>query len=978
MKFRILSVLILLFILPAATAAAVSSLTWSGTKSLPPKSAEAAASAVYNGKVYLFGGLLYDTEQNSTLIYDPASDSWSTGANMPTARYFPSAAEAGGKIYVVGGAKLQSGSSVSQTVCEVYDPSSDSWTTAAPLPAALRGHSAVSANGNVYVLGGKTGSTFNSTVYQFVPGSGSWSSFSTAPFSAAYGTAVFSSSENTIYYIGGLIDDTSSAASYLGKAYSMNASSGTWESDTYSMPFPISNFGAAMDPSSGLVYLVGGVFYSGGELPFPDIQIFDTSSHIFISGTLPILPGPQSRFNNCAAVVSGKLCLVSGTGVNVVDVFNISGNSWHQPNSPMNEGGSEVYNAGGAGAAINGSFVCADGGFFLPLTGAVHSYTPADNTWTLKDGSDPQPRTYPAFGEDNGKLVIAGGMDGNANVLNTVSIYDPSADSFSLASGHDPYPAIFSAGAVYNGSLYLFGGRTVPSDEGSLSAKTRVFDISSGTFSAGPDLPYALEQAAAAAVGDRIYIFGGSTLTGPDYMNKNVIIFDPGASSFTQGTAMPYPVYGPAAVSYGTSVLVDSGYYIFYSAKMGGFGGGPLNYVQIYDTQSGTFSLIPRPYGKLNHNTTVIGTRLYSAAGEDGSWPSARLDIADIVSSGCSFTCTASATPESGAKPLEVNFSATAEGSGCSGSPAYSWTFGDGSSSTSQNPLHTYENDGSYDWSLTVTWGGQTCSKSGTVTVGGCAVSCEATLSATSGYAPLSVNYSASSTATGCSSEVTYSWDFGDGSTSTDQSGTHTYTTPGTYTCTLTATADETDCTKTATITVTEPGSCSVSCDASASPSSGNAPLSVSFTSAVTPTNCSGATSYLWNFGDGATSAEQNPGHIFSQAGNYNWSLTVTVDGVTCSKTGSVTVGSASGPVVTSVSKAPSPFRLKVIGNGFVDDTQILINGITVPQTKFKSYSLLVAKKGAALKAMCPKGVTVKITVKNPDGKVSNEFNYTR
>ncbi|HQO21293.1 MAG TPA: kelch repeat-containing protein, partial [Acidobacteriota bacterium] len=455
MKFRTISILILLFMLPAATAAAVSSLTWSGTKSLPPKSVEAASSAIYNGKVYLFGGLLYDTEQNSTLVYDPASDAWTTGTNMPTARYFSSAAEAGGKIYVIGGAKLQSGSSVSQTVCEVYDPSSDSWTTAVPLPAALRGHSAVSANGNIYVLGGKTGSTFNSTVYEFDTGSGSWSSFSTAPFSSAYGAAVFSSSENAIYYIGGLIDDSSSAASYLGKAYSMNASSGAWESDTYAMPFPVSNFGAAMDPSSGLVYLVGGVFYSGGELPFPDIQIFDTSSHMFMSGTLPILPSPQSRYNSCSAVVSGKLCLVSGAGVNMTDVFNIPGNSWYQPNSPMNEGGSEVYNAGGAGAAINGNFVCADGGFFLPLTGAVHSYAPAGNAWTLKDGSDLQPRTYSAFGEHDGKLVIAGGMDGNANVLNTVSIYDSSADSFSLASGHDPYPAIFSAGAVYNGSLYL-------------------------------------------------------------------------------------------------------------------------------------------------------------------------------------------------------------------------------------------------------------------------------------------------------------------------------------------------------------------------------------------------------------------------------------------------------------------------------------------------------------------------------------------
>jgi PKD repeat protein len=58
----------------------------------------------------------------------------------------------------------------------------------------------------------------------------------------------------------------------------------------------------------------------------------------------------------------------------------------------------------------------------------------------------------------------------------------------------------------------------------------------------------------------------------------------------------------------------------------------------------------------------------------------------------------------------------------------------------------------------------------------------------------------------------------------------------------------------------------------SASPTSGMSPLSVSFLDASTGS----ITSWSWNFGDGATSAEQNPSHVYQNEGVYSVSLTVT------------------------------------------------------------------------------------------------------
>jgi PKD repeat protein len=57
-----------------------------------------------------------------------------------------------------------------------------------------------------------------------------------------------------------------------------------------------------------------------------------------------------------------------------------------------------------------------------------------------------------------------------------------------------------------------------------------------------------------------------------------------------------------------------------------------------------------------------------------------------------------SATPTTGGAPLDVVFSDRSQGS----TTSWSWEFGDGGSSTAQNPAHTYDSPGSYNVSLTV------------------------------------------------------------------------------------------------------------------------------------------------------------------------------------------------------------------------------------------------------------------------------------
>lgn len=72
---------------------------------------------------------------------------------------------------------------------------------------------------------------------------------------------------------------------------------------------------------------------------------------------------------------------------------------------------------------------------------------------------------------------------------------------------------------------------------------------------------------------------------------------------------------------------------------------------------------------------------------------------------------------------------------------------------------------------------------------------------------------------------------------------------------------------------------------------SGSAPLTVRFTDQSTPGQ-SPITGWLWNFGDGETSTEQNPTHVYAEPGEYTVTLTVTsADGAdTMTRTRYITV----------------------------------------------------------------------------------------
>ncbi|ABD42143.1 PKD [Methanospirillum hungatei JF-1] len=263
-----------------------------------------------------------------------------------------------------------------------------------------------------------------------------------------------------------------------------------------------------------------------------------------------------------------------------------------------------------------------------------------------------------------------------------------------------------------------------------------------------------------------------------------------------------------------------------------------------------------------------------------------------------------SADPRSGDAPLTVRFTDLSTGN----PTMWAWDFGDGATDMVANPTHVYTTPGTYSVTLTASnqYTSDTVCKTQWVTVRDVSINADFVGNPTSGYAPLTVQFTDLSTG----NPTKWLWDFGDGGIipasedeevtceggrcpppNTLQNPRHTYRLPGTYTVTLTVSnqygTSDTEV-KQAYITVTANA---IVADFDGTPRSGCAPLTVQFTDKSSDS----PTMWNWDFGDGgiipASTEEnvtceggacpppntlQNPRHTYTVPGTYTVTLTAS------------------------------------------------------------------------------------------------------
>lgn len=220
-----------------------------------------------------------------------------------------------------------------------------------------------------------------------------------------------------------------------------------------------------------------------------------------------------------------------------------------------------------------------------------------------------------------------------------------------------------------------------------------------------------------------------------------------------------------------------------------------------------------------------------------------------------------SATPRDVCAFQQVHFTDMTTGTATN----WLWLFGDGGTSTQQNPVYAYQDTGFFDVTLIV------CNA-------GCCDSIKFIkyIHVNPPIANFSISFDCNNKLNKQFSDLSvgadeWHWDFGDGATSTLQNPIHTYAGPGNYNVSLWVKNNTTGCEHSKALMLTiidEKANFTVSADTVCKYSP------VTFT--ALGNNAVNIASYLWDFGDGSTAGNSTAAHSYSQSGDYTIRLIVT------------------------------------------------------------------------------------------------------
>jgi N-acetylneuraminic acid mutarotase len=237
--------------------------TWTTESNVLPQELAVATSVVYNGYVYVMGGVdsggLVSTVYSAPLNSDGSVGAWTTEANaLPQPLANSNSVVYNGYIYVIGG---YDGSFVDTVYSAPLNPdgSVGAWTTEAnALPKTLSNPATVVYNGYVYVMGGFDGINRQSTVYS-------------APLNPDGSVGVWTTEVNALpqvrsdlnlvvyngyVYVMGGFDGTNVQSAVYSAPLNPDGSVGAWTTEANALPQGLAS--ATSVVYNGYVYVMGG------------------------------------------------------------------------------------------------------------------------------------------------------------------------------------------------------------------------------------------------------------------------------------------------------------------------------------------------------------------------------------------------------------------------------------------------------------------------------------------------------------------------------------------------------------------------------------------------------------------------------------------------------------------------------------------------------------------------------------------------
>lgn len=549
--------------------------------------------------------------------------SWLTKTSQPApGTYESNGLGVGSKLYVFGGFK--DGGLLATTRSDVYDRTTDSWTSLADMPELTTHAPAVVDGGTIWLIGGYVGNSPGPStlhVWKYNIAANSWSPGPALPEARGAGAAAIVGRE--LHYMGGALrigrtySDTDKADHWV-----LPLDGGTTWSAAPPVPNPRNHLGAAVIGQT--VYVVGGQYkHDEGTTAQAQVDAYDTVTDSWQRKA--DLPLARSHITGSLVVKNGRLLSIGGSKTNGKSGAAINDVTSYDP-------ATDTWVALPPLPAVRKAPIAGYDGFAVSVsTGNQGGGIAPGSTWTgvLSNIWESAPAAPSALGE------VAGGQIGTKLYLvgegsGATQSYDMSRRTWSAVSAlaQRPYVGHHHAAEVIGAKLYLFGGL------GAGAGKVQIYDPATNTWSTGADMPFAAGSSASAMIGGKVYVAGGIVGTST---TAQAAVYDAATNSWAGMPSMKQGRNHTASTTDGTK------FYVFGGRDGGNTVTNGFDTVQVYDPAAGSWAssldagsaIAPMPQlrggmGKAvyaNGEFYVIGGETSTGAGATSAKVYTRVDI---------------------------------------------------------------------------------------------------------------------------------------------------------------------------------------------------------------------------------------------------------------------------------------------------------------------------------------------------------------
>jgi len=252
---------------------------WSVATSLPTVRFSVTCSElpVYEGNIYIIGGWDATVPVNTNTIYSISGDSYSSGAPYPyTGIANPAQVLYNGKIYVFGGAY---GAYINYL--RIYDIASNTWSSGTNVPWSAEGMLAAAdpTTGIIYVGGGcQLPAALHDEWYAYNTATDTWTSKATMPNTRGNGA--------TFYYDGGIYTTAGggiTGTTLLTTTWRYNIATDTWTTNLAELPTAVNLPANCFDSANGILYLFGGKTSPTSHVYTNVVQAYDVDNDVWLN-----------------------------------------------------------------------------------------------------------------------------------------------------------------------------------------------------------------------------------------------------------------------------------------------------------------------------------------------------------------------------------------------------------------------------------------------------------------------------------------------------------------------------------------------------------------------------------------------------------------------------------------------------------------------------------------------------------------------